>query len=44
MKQRVEERQLLLLQSWKSDALMGSYREKSNIAFALLENVYNSIV
>jgi hypothetical protein len=32
IKQRGKERQLLLLQSWKSDNSMGSNTEKSNIA------------
>ena len=38
-KQRDYERKLLLLQSWKSDNKMGSNREMSNIAIAILEKL-----
>ena len=37
IKQRGQERQLLLLQSWKSDKCMESNSEKSNIDIAILE-------
>ena len=39
LKQRDQERQLLLSQSWKSDNQMGSNREKSNIAISILEKL-----
>ena len=37
VKQKDSERQLLLLQSWKSDKFMGINREKTNIDIEILE-------
>jgi hypothetical protein len=39
LKQRDYERQLLLSQNWKNYNEMGSNREKSNIAIAILEKL-----